>query len=174
MNPVLETERLILRLYTEDDAYDFFYLNSAPEVMRYVPDKAMQSTEEAREILISHPIADYARYGYGRWACVLKSTGEHIGFCGLKLLPELNEVDLGFRFLPAAWGKGFATEAARACVNHGFTVLKLNEIIGLAHPDNHGSIRVLEKVGMRITGIVSPYGWPMNRYHVRRGDDAGW
>jgi ribosomal-protein-alanine N-acetyltransferase len=166
---VLETERLILREYVENDASAFFQLNSDLEVMRYVPDKPMKSVDQAREILITHPIADYSQHGYGRWACLLRTTGQHIGFCGLKYLPELKEIDLGFRFLPSHWGKGFATEASQAAIHHGFTNFALDQIVGLAHPDNHGSIRVLEKVGMQFTGIVRPYGWPMRRYVLHKG-----
>jgi ribosomal-protein-alanine N-acetyltransferase len=167
MNLILETNRLILRQYTGEDADGFFRLNSDPEVMRYVPDRLLKSLEEAREILISHPIADYKQHGYGRCACIVKSTGENIGFCGLKYLPQIGGVDLGFRFLPANWSKGFATEAARASVKYGFKTLNLDEIVGLAEPENHGSIRVLEKVGMQFTGVVRLFGLQMRRYLIR-------
>jgi ribosomal-protein-alanine N-acetyltransferase len=168
MRFILETERLTLREYTEADAPEFFQLNTDPQVMRYVPDPPMKSQEEARQVIRSHPMADYAEFGYGRWACIFKTTAEHIGFCGLKHLKELHEIDLGFRFRPAVWGKGLATEAARACADYGFDQLGVKEMIGLSHPDNTGSMRVLEKVGMQFTGLVSPYGWPMNRYVLRR------
>ena len=173
MKPILETERLILREYTEDDAPEFFELNSDPEVMRYVPDKAMESVAQAREILLNHPIADYAKYGFGRWACELKSSGEHVGFCGLKFLPELDEVDLGFRFIPSQWGNGLATESSQAVVRYGFAQLRLNQIIGLAYPDNHASIRVLEKAGMNFADVVRPYSRPMLRYTIRRPESVG-
>jgi [ribosomal protein S5]-alanine N-acetyltransferase len=168
MSVILETDRLILRHYTEDDAPAFFQLNSDPEVMRYVPDQPIIDVDEARKTLVAYPIADYSRHGYGRWACCLKATGAHIGFCGLKHLPETGEVDLGFRLMQEQWGKGLATEAARGCVQYGFAELHLHEIVGLSHPDNHGSISVLEKIGMQFTGIVSPYGWPMRRYRIGR------
>jgi ribosomal-protein-alanine N-acetyltransferase len=169
VNIILETDRLILRQYTEEDGEDFFRLNSDPQVMRYVPDEPMTSVEQAREILITHPIADYKERGYGRCACILKSTGTHIGFCGLKYLPQIDGVDLGFRFIPAYWGKGLATEAAQASVRHGFEQLNLDEIIGLSEPENHGSIRVLEKVGMQFTGVVTLFGLTMRRYVIRHG-----
>ena len=165
---ILETDRLILREYCEADAAVFLQLNSDPAVMRFVPDPLMKDVEEARRILVTHPIADYSRHGYGRWACCLKQTGEHVGFCGLKYLPEIEEVDLGFRFGRSHWGKGFATESAQASIRYGFDTLRLNEIIGLSHPENYGSIRVLEKLGLQFAGIVKPYGWPMRRYVIRR------
>jgi [ribosomal protein S5]-alanine N-acetyltransferase len=105
MSIILETERLILREYTEEDAPAFFLLNTDPEVMRYVPDEPMKSVDQARQILITLPLTDYGDRGFGRWACILKSSGEHIGFCGPKYLPEIGEVDLGFRFTPVNWGE---------------------------------------------------------------------
>jgi RimJ/RimL family protein N-acetyltransferase len=168
MKAILETERLILREYTEDDAPAFFRLNSDPEVMRYVPDKPMTSVDQAREILINHPIADYAEHGFGRLACLLKESGEHIGFCGLKYLKEIEDIDLGFRFVPSQWGKGLATEAGVPSIRYGFEELELDHIIGLAEPDNRASIRVLEKVGMKFTGVVRLFDMNMRRYVIRR------
>ena len=173
MSIILETERLILREYTEEDAPAFLVLNSDPEVMRYVPDEAMKSVDEAREILISHALTDYRNHGFGRWACILKSTGGHIGFCGPKYLPEIGEVDLGFRFTPVNWGKGYATEAAWASVNYGFSKLNFDQIVGLSEADNHASIRVLEKVGMQFTGLVRLLGYEFRRYIVRKHDSPG-
>ena len=165
---MLETPRLILREYTAEDAEDFFRLNSDPDVMRYVPDEPTQSVADARAILVSRPAADYRERGFGRWACILKATGEHIGFCGLKYLPEIDGVDLGFRFLPGHWGKGLATEAATACLEYGFGKLALSEIVGFAEPENHASNRVLEKVGMKFTGVVRLFDCEMRRYVIRR------
>ena len=168
MNVILETPRLILRQYTADDAADFFRLNSDPQVMRYVPDEPMKTVEEARAVIVSRPMVDYRERGFGRCACVLKATGEHIGFCGLKYLKEIEAVDLGFRFLAAHWGKGLATEAAGACIDYGFSQLGLEEIFGFAEPENAASIRVLEKVGMQFTGVVRLYDCDMRRYVIRR------
>jgi ribosomal-protein-alanine N-acetyltransferase len=168
MNVILETDRLVLREYTADDAPAFFQLNSDPEVMRYVPDEPMKSVDQAREILVTRPLADYRQRGYGRWACILKSNGEHIGFCGLKFLQEIGGVDLGFRFTPSNWGKGLAIEAACASVKYGFGGLNLDQIVGLADAENRGSIRVLEKVGMQFTGLVRLFGREMRRYAIQR------
>jgi len=164
----IETERLILREYTEDDAPAFFALNSDPEVMRYVPDELMVSIEQAREVLRSHPITDYNERGFGRFACVLKATGEHIGFSGLKYLKEIEAVDLGFRFVPSQWGKGLATEAAVASIRYGFDELKLARIVGFAELENRGSIRVLEKTGMRFVQMVRLFSLSMAKYVIER------
>lgn len=91
-----------------------------------------------------------------------------IGFCGLKYLDDLNAVDVGYRFLPEYWGRGLATEACLASVSFGFEVLKLDRIIGLVLPDNVASIRVLEKVGMRLEGEFTYDGYGVLLYSIHR------
>ena len=118
----------MLREYVEDDAEAFLRLNSDPEVLRYVPDQALVDVDQARQILVDHPISDYRKHGFGRGACILKSTGENIGFAGLKYLEELGEVDVAYRLMPAYWGRGLATEAAIASVQFGFDRLGLKRI----------------------------------------------
>ena len=166
MKVILETDRLLLREYVEDDAESFFKLNTYPEVVRFVPDKPLLNVEQARQTLIDHPIADYRRYGFGRGACILKSTGEQIGFAGLKYLDELGEVDLAYRLLPAHWGQGLATEVALASVRYGFADLGLKRIIGLVMPKNIASLRVLEKTGLRYSGTVTLWGHTFSRYVI--------
>ncbi len=167
MKVILETDRLLLREFVEDDAESFFKLNTDPEVMRFVPDKPLLNVEQARQTLIDHPIADYRRYGFGRGACILKSTGEQIGFAGLKYLDELGEVDLAYRLLPAHWGQGLATEVALASVRYGFAALGLKRIIGLVMPKNIASVRVLEKTGLRYSGTVTLWGHTFSRYVIK-------
>jgi RimJ/RimL family protein N-acetyltransferase len=163
---ILETERLLLREFEEEDAEWFFRLNSHPQVLRFVPDKALVSVEQARQVLVDHPIADYRKYGFGRGACILKTTGEPIGFAGLKYLEELGEVDVAYRLMPAHWGVGLATEVARATVPFGFTKLGLKQIIGLAMPKNIASIRVLEKIGLRYIESVTLWGHEFSKYVI--------
>lgn len=151
---------------TVDDAVAFYALNSHPEVMRYTGEPPLQSVEEAREMIAAYP--DFNTHGFGRWGCVLKETGAMIGFCGLKYLDELGEVDVGFRFLPEYWGRGVATEACRACVELGFETMGLERTIALVLPENVASIRVLEKTGMRRDGEVSYEG----RYVIARATDV--
>lgn len=166
MNVILETERLLLRQYVEEDAEAFFKLNSDPEVLRFVPDKRLLNVEQARQILIDYPIADYRKYGFGRGACILKSTGEQIGFAGLKYLDELGEVDVAYRLLPKYWGLGLATEAALASVRFGFADLDLKRIIGLVMPENIASVRVLEKIGLRYVDGVSFWNHQFSKYVI--------
>jgi RimJ/RimL family protein N-acetyltransferase len=107
---------------------------------------------------------DYRERGYGRWAVVYKPDDRIVGFNGLKYLDDLEEVDLGYRFRTDYWGRGIATESARAIVRYGFDALGLDHIIGLVLPENMRSIRVLEKLGMTYTGRVTAYGSTAQRW----------
>jgi RimJ/RimL family protein N-acetyltransferase len=168
MKVILETDRLLLREYVEEDAEALFKLNSDPEVLRFLPDERLLNVEQARQILVDHPIADYRKYGFGRGACILKSTGEQIGFAGLKYLEELGEVDVAFRLMRTHWGQGLATEAALASVRFGFSDLGLKQIIGLVTPENIASVRVLEKTGLRYAERVSLWGHQFSKYVIAR------
>ncbi|KAA5543134.1 GNAT family N-acetyltransferase [Roseiconus nitratireducens] len=145
-----ETERLVHRAFTIADAAAFLTLNGNPAVMRFTGEPLISSLDEAREAIAAYP--DFDVVGFGRWACVLKRTQRVIGFCGLKYLPDLDAVDVGYRFLPEYWGQGLATEACNASLRYGFETLGLDEVIALVLPANGASIRVLEKVGMRMQG----------------------
>lgn len=140
------TERLLLRAMSTDDANAFFELNSDPDVMRFTGEAPLASREQAEMAIRNYP--DFETVGYGRWGCFTREEEVMIGFCGLKYLPELDAVDLGYRFLPPYWGRGLATEACRACVKFGFEILALEKIVALVLPENKASIRVLEKIGM--------------------------
>lgn len=156
MNIVIETERLILRTFTTDDTGLIYKLNIDPEVTRYTLDP-VKDTDQAKEILENAILPQYALYNHGRWAVHVKQdlgtdTMGFIGWCGLKARPELGEIDLGYRFMKKTWGKGFATEAAYASLQHGFKNLGLPRIVGRALPGNGASLRVLEKIGMTYIG----------------------
>jgi RimJ/RimL family protein N-acetyltransferase len=144
----IETERLILREFTLEDAAAFQVLNADPEVLRYTYDAPLQSLEAARRALEEAPLRDYATYGYGRVACVLKDSDELIGFSGLKYLPEYGETDIGYRFMRRFWGQGLATESARPMMRYGREALGLERIVGLVDPDNDASVNVLRKLGL--------------------------
>ena len=143
---ILETSRLLLREMTTDDAENAYILNSDPEVLRYTGDDPFESVEEAREFLANYE--SYKKYGFGRWAVILKETGEYLGWCGLKYTPELDECDIGYRFMKKFWGCGYATEAAEACLELGFGKFGMKTIVGRAMPENGASVRILEKIGL--------------------------
>lgn len=146
MKKILETERLLLREFELSDAQAMYDLNSDPEVVRWTGDPPFDSVSQAREFLQNYK--DYETNGYGRWPVIDKEKNEFVGWCGLKL-NEQNLVDLGYRFFRKDWGKGYATESARACLGYGFLALGMDEIIGRVARQNPASGRVLEKIGMR-------------------------
>lgn len=144
----LETPRLLLRPFTLDDAAAYFPLVSDPEINRYTGQDPVADIEGARAILRDYPLRDYAVHGFGRHAVVEKSSGEVVGFCGLKRLVDLGEVDIGYRFIQRTWGLGYATESAREALRWGREELKLARIVGLVVPGNDASVHVLGKLGL--------------------------
>ncbi|WP_345225295.1 GNAT family N-acetyltransferase [Hymenobacter koreensis] len=151
-----ETDRLALRPITEAD-YDLYYLlNTEPEVMRHIG--APRSPEVVREYL-RNMAADYTRWpGLGRWFTVEKATGAVVGIHLFKPLENTEHIELGYRLLPAYWGRGYATEMGRALVRYGFEQLQLPRVVGVTSPENVDSQRVLEKCGLRFQRMAHFYG----------------
>ncbi|MGH1435470.1 MAG: GNAT family N-acetyltransferase [Lewinella sp.] len=143
----ITTDRLLLRKFQKEDALGFFLMNNDPLVLQYTGDAPFTDITEAEAFLIGYQ--HYQKYGYGRWTVLDRTTEEYLGFCGLKYHPGTGNVDLGFRFHKQFWGRGYATEAATACLKYGFEGLNLSCIIGRAQVENEASIRVLEKIGMQ-------------------------
>ena len=125
-----------------------YKLNLHPDVTKFTGDP-IRDLVHAQEVLEQVILPQYALYNHGRWAVHVKQDLDFIGWCGLKNRPERNEIDLGYRFIKEAWGKGYATEAAFACIQYGFEKLHLLRIVGRAMPENIASIRVLEKCNMQ-------------------------
>jgi len=148
MNTIIETERMILREFSLKDIDAVFEFGSNDIVNKYTGDISLKSKEQAKHIIENIYNSDYKKYGYGRWAAIYKPTNKIIGFAGLKFLPEFNETDIGFRFLPEYWNKGIATEVAKPIIDYGFENFNLKRIIGIADPKNIGSCSVLKKIGM--------------------------
>lgn len=161
----LETPRLILREKVVADAPFFMELNADPEVTRYTGDTAFRNPGEA-EAIVRYVMSQYQRYGYGRWLVSLKSSGEPLGWCGLKYHDDSGDTDLGYRFLQKHWGQGYATEAAQACLAYGFIQLGLARIIGRADAANTASVQVLKKLGMTFFKEEILYGRPAYIYHI--------
>ncbi len=129
MTVILESDRLLFRLFTINDADLVYQLNLDPEVTRYTHDP-ITDREKAREVLEKSILPQYVLYNHGRWAVHLKKDLSFIGCCGLKFRPEREEIDLGYRFMKAYWGQGYTTEAAYACLRCGFEKLHLQRIVG--------------------------------------------
>ncbi|MFT3846619.1 MAG: GNAT family N-acetyltransferase [Lacibacter sp.] len=165
MQIIFETPRLYLRRFTDADSSLVFYLNSFQEVVEYVHEPVHTCVEFSRNVLFEHILPQYALYNLGRLAVYVKENDEFIGWCGLKFRPELNEIDLGYRYIPSSWGKGFATEAAKHTLDYGFSKLQLKEIIGRAHVDNKASLSVLKKIGMTYLRNEVVDHCPVETYH---------
>jgi ribosomal-protein-alanine N-acetyltransferase len=165
---VLRTPRLRLRHLVPDDAQSLFDLDADPEVRRFLPDPAPPSLEAARQHLVEYQQV-YRDDGFARWAVVEDATGEWLGWCGLRRESE-DEVDIGYRFRRSAWGRGFATEGARASLAYGFDVLRLARIVATAHVDNAKSIRVLAKIGLRFETKTTYAGLPAERWALARDE----
>lgn len=172
MNIILETQRLILRIFTENDAQLIYDLNQDAAVTRFTHDP-VKDLDHAKEILEGVIIPQYILYNHGRWAVHLKPGLEFIGWCGLKYRAETDEIDLGFRLKKEFWGKGYATEAAFAAIKHGFEKLNINRIVGRAEPENIASCAVLEKCGMTYTGDSLVDGYPVRTYEIFNYGSAG-
>ena len=167
----LETERLVLRLFTPDDVQAMYDLNSDPEVTRYAEAAPVRDLQEAREKLQSGPLADYAKYGYGRFAVEDRDTGEVIGFCGIKYIPEIGLPEIGYRLKRSYWGRGLCTEAARACVDFARDDLKIGKLVALIMPENIASIRVAEKLGMKKGPLINIYDVDALQYEMLLGEN---
>src|SRR5689334_22505860 len=111
---VPQTERLLLRQFTVDDAQFILNLLNEPSFLRYIGDKKVRNLEDARQYILNGPIASYERNGFGLLLVELKETHTPLGMCGLLKREELPDADIGFAFLPAYWNKGFAFEASAA------------------------------------------------------------
>jgi [ribosomal protein S5]-alanine N-acetyltransferase len=165
---IAQTDRLLLREITFEDAVDVFNLNSNPNVIKYTSDPAFKNIADAKKLIENVIGKQYADYGHGRWAVINKSNNDFLGWCGLKFLQETKEVDLGYRFFEAHWGKGFATEAATASLKYGFENFKYAEIIGRAMKENIPSIKVLKKCGMTYSHEAQLHEHPAFVYKITR------
>ena len=151
---VLETERLLLRPFTTDDAPFVLTLLNEPSFLQYIGDKKVRNLEDARQYLTNGPIASYAKNGFGLLCVELKDSQTSIGMCGLLKREELPEPDIGFAFLPDFWNKGFAFEAAAAVMKDARERLKLSRILAIVNPDNYPSMKLLERLGLKFERML--------------------
>lgn len=168
----IETDRLIIRPFTIDDLDAAYAMNLDPEVSQYTGDGGIVSREEMERRIVEDVLGDYAKYGYGRLAVELKSEKKFIGFTGLKYLADMDEVDLGYRFMKRYWGMGIATESGKASMDLGFNKLGLDRIIAMVLPENVGSIKVLEKLHFNYEKDVVEDGLVARLYASTRSQDA--
>ena len=151
---MLDTERLILRRFTVADAQFILALVNEPSFVRYIGDKKIRSLEDARQYILSGPVASYKRHGFGLCLVELRESHAPIGMCGLLKREELPEPDIGFALLPEFWNKGFAFEAASAVLQDARERLGLKRILAITSLDNEASIKLLERLGFRFDRIA--------------------
>ena len=151
---VIETDRLVLRRLSTDDAEFINELLNQPSFLRYIGDKEVRSNADAVRYIQTGPLASYERFGFGLYLVELKESGASIGICGLLKRDSLPDVDVGFAFLPSYWSQGYAFESASAVMTYGREVLGLRRIVAITSPDNDPSIRLLERIGLRFEGLI--------------------
>ena len=163
---LLETDRLYLREFDLADAPLLFALNSDAEVLRYTGDRPFPDIDAAESFIRDYD--QYAQFGFGRWAVILKRNHRFIGFSGLRKDPASGEVDLGFRLFTDYWSQGLATEAGRAALRLGFEKFELDRIIGRSMRENRASITVLQKLGMEFSEVREESGILWLIYAIER------
>ena len=151
---VLETDRLILRWLEPGDAPFILELLNQPSFLHFIGDRGVGTIEEARKYIRQGPGRSYAEQGFGLYMVELKDDLEPIGMCGLLRRETLEDVDLGFAFLPQFWGQGYAYESTKAVLAHGKADFDLKRIVAVTASDNQAAIRLLEKLGLRFERTI--------------------
>jgi ribosomal-protein-alanine N-acetyltransferase len=168
----LSTERLILRDLEERDVDGIFALDSDPEVLRFIGTPVMTQRSQAATV-IAMIRRQYRENGIGRWAMEERTTGAFVGWCGLKWEQQVRSFpyyDIGYRLIRSYWGQGYATEAASACLRHGFEVLNYPEICAAVEVEHQASNHVLRKIGLQQGEPFVFEGKVCNWYSLRKGD----
>lgn len=148
--PQVETKRLCLRMFRPDDLDAAYLLFNDQEVQRYLSPQNKRTREQLKTLL-EKCRKYWEERGFGVWCVTEKMVGQMIGYCGFQYFDKTKDVEIVFGFLKQCWGKGFATEAAKACLKYGFENLSLNRILAATDPNNIASRRVLEKIRMRLS-----------------------
>jgi len=168
---ILQTPRLTLRQFTEDDVDNLFDLNSDPEVMRYLTGGKPTPREEIRDQVIPFHLDVYDRFDrLGTWAAESTATGEFLGWFHFRPAggTDITDIDLGYRLRRPVWNKGYATEGSRALIALGFTDLGVERVFAHTMTVNSASRRVMEKCGLTLVRTF-PYEWP----YVIEGSEQG-
>lgn len=156
--PVLETPRLTLRWLEPADAGFLFELMNDPDWLRNIGDRGIREPADARRYLVEVLRAQCERLGFGLYRVGLRDDDTPIGLCGLVRRDWLEDVDIGFAFLPAFRNQGYAREAAAATLDHARARLGLARVAAIVAPGNVASVRLLERLGLRFERMVTPPG----------------
>ena len=163
---MIETQRLIIREFGDDDFAALYAIVSNPEIMRYSDGP---ESEAAARVRLAGYRTSYEKNGFGKWAVLDKSANQVIGYCGfgIEVFEGQSHRELGYRLLRPYWGRGIACEAASACSQYGFSTLEFSDYIAFAHPDNVASWRILQKIGMSYLKSSSFHGYPVRIYEMK-------
>ena len=165
----IETERLLMRMYTPEDADAHLRIVSTPEFRTHFPEW-FQPTRDKVLVAIGRFLEHWGLRGHGVWALEMKDEGSFFGYCGLRYLPDTREVEVLYGADHPYWGRGLITEAARASLRYGFEELKLDRIMAVAVPGNAGSRRVMEKAGLRYERDAHYFQMDCVYYAINRED----
>ena len=169
--PCVTTERLILRPFSEQDVEPLFDILQQPGILRYFP-RSDPLPREAVERIVTRWLTHWEEHGYGWWAVELRDDPHLLGWTGLTYLPETGETEVAYLLRQEVWRRGLATEAAKTALRFGFDRFDFPFIIGLTHPENIASQRVLEKSGLRFVEEAAYFGMDCYRYVIQRGEVA--
>lgn len=177
MDVHIETDRLLIRPLLAEDDEGMFAMDSDPEVLKYIMTPPTASIEAEREV-IRFVQQQYIDNGIGRWAMLHKATGDFIGWMGFKYITitvngHTNFYDFGYRLARRHWGKGYASEGARAALQYGIEKLGFKEVFAMTHIDNAASRRILEKMGFKLMEIF-PYDDNGANTWLRKGMPTTW
>lgn len=166
----IETDRLILREFQLTDLDGFYELDSDPEVHRYLGNNPVQNKDFLIQV-IKAVQQQYIDNGIGRWSIIEKSSGEFVGWAGLKFIRDTinnhtNFYDVGYRLKRKFWGKGLATESTRICLDYAFHQLNCSEVFGITHVDNYASQKVLLKYGLKFVENFVDDGMECKWYRI--------
>ena len=162
----LETQRLILREFHQEDLHQLAPILTNPKVMKFSPTGILSVSQVQAKI--DSFINSYKEFGFGKWAVIFKDSNQLIGYCGIAVeqIDKVDEREIGYRLDPEFWGRGLATEAALTTLQYGFEQLKFPYILGIVERKNVASVRVLEKLGMKYNRETVFHGVKMDIYQV--------
>jgi RimJ/RimL family protein N-acetyltransferase len=165
--PTLRSKRLRLRPFDGGDVTDMLEILSGEDVLRYFPGSKRPNRDQVAR-LVARMLEHWRERGYGLWAVTDGESGVLMGRCGLQYLPDTDEVEVDFILGRPYWGLGFATEAGRASLAYGFETMNFEKIVGIVHPENIPSQRVLEKLGMARIERTVYFGMDVYKYSIDR------
>lgn len=166
--PTLPTNHLTLRAFRLEDAPALHTILSEKDILQYFPTSNTPTFEQVQKFIMRQ-LEHWRDHDFGWWAVTDRHTRALLGWNGLQFLPETDEVEVGFLLTQSAWGRGYATEGAMASLQYGFDELHLDAVVGIVHPKNIASQKVLKKSGLRFTREDEYFGMSVHRYEVEAG-----